>query len=216
MKKGIIRLINVTLVVAVVVLVYLAYESIMTPIRFKQVYKERSLVVIEKLKKIRDAEIAYLAKYDKYTGSFDTLINFIKKDSLTIIKSVGVVPDSIYLTSKTTKEAEMRAIKLGIISRDTIKISIKDSLFANFNVDTLAFIPYTNLTQKFQINAGSLKTLSKATRPVFEVKVHNNTFCEGLDPQEVINLNDRQRKLDRFPGYALGSMNEVTTTGNWD
>lgn len=216
MKKGIIKLINVTLVVAVIVLIYLAYESIMTPIRFNQAYKQRSLVVIEKLKKIRDAEIVYLSIYDKYTGSFDTLINFIKKDSLKIIKSVGVVPDSIYLTSKTTKEAELRALKLGIISRDTIKISIKDTLFANYNVDTLPFIPYTSLTQKFQINAGSLKTLSKATRPVFEVKVHNNTFCEGLDPQELINLNDRQRKLDRFPGYVLGSMNEVTTTGNWD
>jgi len=216
MKKGIIKLINVLLVVAVLVLAFFVYESIMKPIRFKKQYKERSLVVIEKLKKIRDAEIAYISKYDKYTGSFDTLINFIKNDNLTIIKSVGVVPDSIYLTSKTTKEAELKALKLGIISRDTIKVSVKDSLFPNYNVDTLAFIPFTNLTQKFQINAGTLKTLSKATRPVFEVKVHNNSFCEGLDKQELINWNDYQRKMDKFPGYVLGSMNEVTTTGNWD
>jgi hypothetical protein len=188
----------------------------MTPIRFQKNYERRSVYVINKLKLIREAEVAYLNTYGTYTGSFDTLVNFIKHDSLTIIKSFGVVPDSIYLSSKTAKEAELRAIKLGIITRDTIRVGVQDSLFKNYNVDTLAFIPYSNLKVKFQLNAGTLKTLSKAVRPVFEVRAHNNIFTDGMDKQQVMNLNDQARKIGKYPGYIIGSLEEVTTNGNWD
>lgn len=188
----------------------------MKPITFKKEFAARSKVVQEKMIKIREAEIAYINTYNKYCGDFDSLVNFVKKDSLKVIKSFGVVPDSIYDKAKSVKDAELRAIKLGIISRDTIRISIRDSLFKNYDVDTLPYVPYTNLKQEFQLDAGKLKTLSNAIRPVFEIKVHNNTFTKGLDRQQVINLNDADRDNDEYPGYIVGSMEEVTTAGNWD
>lgn len=209
-------IINVLLVIAVVLLSYLTYETIMRPVRFEKEYKKRSQIVIEKLKKIREVELAYYSKYQKYCGSWDTLINFIKNENLLIIKSEGIVPDSLYDISKTKEEAEKKALKLGIIKRDTIYVSVKDSLFKNYNVDTLPYIPYTNIKEKFQLQAGFLKTVTKAVRPVFEVKAHNNSFCQDMDKQLLINLNDKLRKMERFPGWVLGSMNEVTTTGNWD
>lgn len=216
MNRGIKIVINSVLLLCVIVLGYLLYRSIMKPITFKKKFKERSLIVQEKMMLIRNAELAYLDTYNKYMGDFDTLTNFIKHDSLKVIKSYGVVPDSIYLKARSRKEAEMTAIKLGIISRDTIKISAKDSLFKNYDIDTLAFIPYTNLTEKFQLKAGILKTLSKSIRPVFELKVHNNSFTKSLDKQQVINLNSAARDNDEFPGYIIGSLTEVTTAGNWD
>jgi len=209
-------IISIVLLVAVIFLAYKLYEEIMTPIRFEKAYNVRSEVVKEKMMKIRDAEVAFMSKYNHYTADFDSLINFIKKDSLEVIKSEGVVPDSIYLNAKNPKEAELTAIKLGIIKRDTIRISVKDSLFAKYNVDTLAFIPYNESKEKFQLNAGTIKTLSKTIRPVFELKVHNNSFTQGLDRQLVINLNDKARDNDKFPGYIVGSMEEVSTSGNWD
>ncbi len=216
MKKGLRIALNIVLLVVVVGLAYKVYDSIMAPIRFQENYKKRSKVVIEKLEKLRDAEIAYLDVYQTYTSDYDTLINFIKYDSLRIIKSFGVVPDSIYLTSKNRREAEKRAMDLGIISRDTVKISVKDSLFKNYDVDTLPFVPYTNLETKFQLNVDSIKTVSKAVRPVFELKVHNNTFAKGLNEQLLINLNDKARDNNEFPGFVVGSLVEVTTAGNWD
>ncbi len=216
MSRGLKTVINVVLAIVVVALGYALYKSIMKPIEFQKAYEYRANIVKDKMIKIRDAEIAYLDTYNKYTGDFDTLINFIKHDSLRVIKAVGVVPDSIYYMSKSPKEAELKAIEMGIISRDTVKISVKDSLFKNYDVDTLPYIPFTNLQEKFQLNAGEIKTLSKAVRPVFELKVHNNSFTKGLDRQMVINLNDKARDNDEYPGFVVGSMVEVTTAGNWD
>ncbi len=216
MKKGVKIGLNIVLVLIVLTLSQRLYKSIMDPIKFKQAFEYRSSIVIDKMIRIREAEIAYLYTYDKYTADFDTLLNFINHDSLPIPKSTGVIPDSIYNTSHSKKEAEQRAIDLGIITRDTTMISVKDSLFADYNADTLMFIPFTGLSQKFQLKAGTITTLSKAVRPVFELKVHNNSFTKGLDRQSVVNLNDAARDNDEFPGYIVGSMTEVSTAGNWD
>jgi hypothetical protein len=216
MSRGLKIGINVALLIIAIIFSYKIYESIMKPIKFRKAFDRRSKVVQQKMLRIRDAEVAYLDTYGKYTGSFDTLVNFIKHDSLRVVKSIGVVPDSIYLKAKSRKDAELKAIKLGIISRDTIKISVKDSLFKNYNVDTLRFVPYTNLKEDFQLRAGMLKTMSNAIRPVFELKVHDNTFTKGLDRQQVININDAHRDNNEYPGYIVGSMDEVTTSGNWD
>ena len=44
--------------------------------------------LIEQLKDIRKAQNAYKDVNNKYTGSFDTLISFIKSDSMPMIKSI--------------------------------------------------------------------------------------------------------------------------------
>ncbi len=216
MKKGLKIVINVALLLVVLGMGYVLLDSILAPIRFKNESAHRSNIVKDQMIRIRQAELAYLDTYGKYTADFDTLINFIEKDSLKITKSYGIVPDSIYLNAKNRKEAELKAIELGIITRDTIKVSVRDSLFKDYNPDTLPFIPYTDLTEKFQLNAGEITTVSKAVRPVFEIKVHNNSFTKGLDKQKVTNLNDAARDNEEFPGFVVGSMFEVTTAGSWD
>jgi len=216
MNKNLKLGINAVLLIVVIVVGVGIYNSIMDPIRFRTAFDERTEVVKTKLLKIRDLQLAYLDEFGYYSTSFDSLVDFAKNGKLTVVKSTGVVPDSIYLKSKSKKEAELQAIKLGIITRDTIKLSVKDSLFKNFDPDTLMFIPYTKLTQKIQLNAGKMKTVSKSIRPVFELRVHNNSFTEGLDKQQVINLNDAARVNELFPGLILGSMFEVSTSGSWN
>ena len=41
------------------------------------------------------AQVAYKSVYNKYTGSFDTLIAFIKSDSLPLVKMEGRLTDSM-------------------------------------------------------------------------------------------------------------------------
>lgn len=207
--------INIVLIVAVVFLTVKFYNDMMQPIHFNKKFESRSELVIDKMMQIRDVELAYQDQYGVFTADFDTLINFIKNDSLTVIKAYGEVPDSLYL-KYGKEEGEIRSIDLGIISRDTIRISIRDSIFKGGNCDTLMFVPFSDLTVKFQLQAGILTTLSKLKRPVFELKVHNNSFTEGLSRQSVINLNDAARDNEKFPGYIVGSMFEVSTSGNWD
>ncbi len=217
MKNTVKITIQIILFVIAVFIGYKIYETIMEPIRFKKAYQYRTKLVEEKLNKIRDVEVAFLSKYGHYTADWDSLINFAKSDSIIVVKAFGTVPDSIFYMSKSRKEAELKALKLGIIRRDTMKIAVRDTLFKEpYDIDTLKYVPFTNLKEVFQINAGFITTQSKVKMPVFEVKVHNDTYLQGLDRQQVINLNDIARDNDEFPGLIMGSMTEVKTTGNWD
>ena len=118
------KAIQILLVFLILVISYFTYESVMEPIRFKKEKKHRYSKVIQRLKDIRKAELAYKDVNHEFTGSFDTLINFVKFDSMPIVKAIGRIPDEL-LDSITEEEA----VKKGIIIRDTIKISILDSLF---------------------------------------------------------------------------------------
>ncbi len=74
--------------------------------------------VINKLKMIRDAEMAYLANYGSYTGNWDTLVNFIDTGRL-------------YITQRSeeifTLDYGADSVKVTI---DTIgQVSVKDSIF---------------------------------------------------------------------------------------
>lgn len=80
--------------------------------------KRQEQMVINKLKMIRDTEVAYLAANGKYTGDFDTLIAFIDTGS-------------IYITQR---REEIKLLEYGgeevTIHVDTIgKVPVKDSLF---------------------------------------------------------------------------------------
>ena len=77
----------------IVFLGYQCYESIMVPQRFETIKKQRYDRIIQKLKDIRTAQEAYRTEKGKYTASFDTLINFIKYDSVKIIRSIGQLTD---------------------------------------------------------------------------------------------------------------------------
>jgi len=74
--------INILLTAVIIILAYLLYESIMDPIRFNKEKDKRETAIKERLIDIRSAQVLYRSKYGRYTGSFDTLINFIKFDSL--------------------------------------------------------------------------------------------------------------------------------------
>ncbi len=202
------RVIEFVLFVAIIVMGYLLYESIQRPIRFNREKDERYEKTIQRLKDIRQAQVAYRSSHGKYTGSFDTLINFLKTDSFAIVKAVGEVPDSL---------TEKEALEKGLITRDTTFVSVKDSLFKkNYYIDSLQYVPYTD-GKKFNLGAGVIETGSKVKVKVFEASVKNKTLLKGLDEQLIINLNDRQKKITGFPGLKVGSLEEATNNaGNWE
>ena len=68
--------------IAIVILIFLIWESIQKPIRFNKEKDARELVTIDKLKDIRTIQIMYKDKYGEFTGEFDTLINFLKSSMI--------------------------------------------------------------------------------------------------------------------------------------
>ena len=205
--------IQIILLAAIVVLTYMLYESIQGPIRFNKEKKLREDATIARLKDIRTAEIAYKSEYDRFTGSFDTLIAFLKADSFRVVQKIGSIPDSLIEAGMTEREA----LRKGLIKRDTIRISVLDSLFKpGFYVDSLRYVPYTQSIE-FALGAGDLSTGSKVTVRVFEAKVPFDILLAGMDRQLVINYKEEREKITGYPGIRVGSLTEPTNNaGNWE
>ena len=204
---------QIILTVAILLLGYLCYDSINQPIKFQRHYNNRKGAVINRLEEIRDVQVAYKSVYNKYTGSFDTLLTFLKNDSLPLVKKVGNLTDSMIEAGIT----ETKALALGIIRRDTIRVAVDDSLFKeSYPIDSLPFVPYSG-GAKFEMGAGIVVTGSGVKVNVFEVKTPNNVFLKGLDKQEVINLNDKAIKYEKYPGLKVGSLEAANNNaGNWE
>jgi len=208
---------QIILFISITLTGYLLFRNIMQPIRFQKLYNQRFEIVKQRLIEIRDAQIAYKSNYGFYASDFDILVNFIKKDSIKVVRSNGSVPDSIAIQFKNKKEAEVKALEYGIITRDTLKISVLDSLFdSSYNVDDIKFVPFSNSEEIFEMTATSISTMSGINVPVFEVKADNYMFTSGLNKQEVANLNKLLEEQGKYAGIKVGSITEVTNnSGNW-
>jgi hypothetical protein len=205
--------INILLTAVIVVLAYLLYESIMEPIRFNNERDIREEAVKERLVDIRNAQVLFRQKYGRYTGSFDTLINFIKFDSIPVVFRQGQLTDEMVAKGMTEREA----LRQKLIVRDTSFVEIGDSIFSiNYPIDSIRFVPFTNGAQ-FELAAASVETGSRVVVQVFEASVLNNVFLQGLDKQLIINYNELRREITGFPGMRVGNIKEPNNNaGNWE
>ena len=205
--------IKIVLALAIILLGFLLIESIMKPIRFNKERAKREKATISRLEDIRTAQVAFKDKYGRYTGSFDSLINFVKYDSFPVVRAIGSIPDSLYLEGMTESEA----IKLGLIIRDTMFVSVLDSIFTHrYPIDSLRYVPYSD-TAQFFLGATEIETGSKVKVKVFEAHVLNDILLHGMDRQLIINYNAERVKITNFPGLRVGSLEESTNNaGNWE
>ncbi len=206
--------IQIVLVAVAIILAYLLYTSVERPLDFEKAKKERYDATIERLKDIRKAELAYKDIHGKFTGSWDTLINFVKTGELPLVRKIGMLTDSMLEAGWNEK----RALKEGKIIRDTIYVNVLDTIFGkSYKIDDIKFIPVQDTVAMFQLGAGIITTGSGIKVPVFEAKAHNNTILKGLDRQLVINLNESRRTNDKYPGLKVGSLEEtINNAGNWE
>lgn len=207
-------IIQISLIVAAIALTFFIYRGIQDPIEFEKARDDRYEATIEKLKDIRKAQLAYRDVYGRFTGSWDTLINFINYDSVRNIRKIGELTDSM-IEAKIT---ERRAVEMGLIIRDTIRVSVKEALYTpNFNTESLKYIPIPDTTAEFMLGQNIVTTGSGIPVPVFEAKAHNNIILRGLDRQYVINMNEQARLNEKYPGLKVGSLTEtVNNAGNWE
>jgi len=192
---------QVILLVAILVLVYFIYTGVMKPINFDKDKQAKYEQVIQRLKEIRTAQVAYRSIYGKYTGSFDTLIHFVRTDSFPVEYAEGSLDDSL-------------AVAMGLIVRMTYYVPVKDSLFpSGYPIDSIRYIPGTSGIP-FNLQAGTIETASKVVVQVFEAGALNFDILKGLDRQLIVNLND---KMKAFPGVRVGNIQEANNNaGNWE
>jgi len=205
--------VQVVLIIAIVVLGYLLLESIQKPQRFNKEKDIRWNKCVERLVDIRTAQLAFKTEYGRFTSDFDSLIHFVKNDSFKVIRAIGDISDSLLNAGWN----ERRALREGIIIRDTILISVLDSIFyLGYPIDSIKYVPFTD-NAIFELGAGVLETGSKVKIFVFEASVLNNILLHGMDRQLVLNFNAEREKITQFPGLKVGSLTEATNNaGNWE
>ena len=99
------------------------YSSINGPIKFNKVKNERYTQVINRLKDIRNAQIAHKDVTGLYANNFDSLVSFIDTGIFTLIEK----RDSSYLEYNRTYRIDMLK-EVEIV--DTLGfVSVKDSLY---------------------------------------------------------------------------------------
>jgi hypothetical protein len=205
---------NIVFTVIIVILAYLLIESILKPIRFNKVKDAREAAIKERLIDIRTAQEAFKSVKGHYTGSFDTLITFLKTDSLPVVFKRGSLTDDMIAQGITS---EKEAVKKGLISRDTSYVPVRDSIFhEGYPIDDLRYVPGMKDTE-FQMSAGTVMTTSMVLVNVFEAYVLDDVFLGDLNRQLVVNYNEQRTKTTGFPGMKVGDVKVPNNNaGNWE
>jgi hypothetical protein len=186
------------------------YSSINGPIKFNKVKNERYTQVINRLKDIRNAQIAHKDVTGFYANNFDSLVSFVDNGIFTLIEK----RDSSYLEYNRLYRIDMLK-EVEIV--DTLGfVSVKDSLFGqNESYKMMAKVPIQGTDSEFSIKADIIDKNGYQV-PVFEVKVAKDIvlFDQNKD------LLDQENKVISVDGVngreiILGSMSEVSTSGNW-
>ena len=195
--------------------VYVIYDQISTPIRFEQEMKAKKAQVIDRIKDIRTAQRAFKSKYQRFTGSFDTLASFILNDSLELERKIVDEDDSVAMAMlKKMNKKNVEKFTVAVI--DTI---FSPKRLSRQDVEDLRYIPTTDKQAQFIMEAGIITTESKVVIPVVECRAPYKAFLDTVAyRQEVINLIDEeQNNFNRYPGVKFGSMDSGNNeAGNWE
>ena len=152
--------------------------------------------VIEKLKMIRDAQIAFQSVNGKYANEWDSLLNFVENGNIFLIQR----REETVLLDYGAEETTLYLDTLG-------SVTVIDSLFSsipNFKASNLIFVPgYENV--KFEIWASKIE---KGGDEVDVVEVRNpKPFDPNRKEANEANINKPLR---------FGSRTSITTAGNWE
>ncbi len=215
MKKSILQ---IFLAIVMIALAYFLYESIMAPVRFDKTRIAREKAVIERISDIRSAQRGYKQVYGKYTGSFDTLINFVLTADMEFERQLVSSDDSVGL-AKLKRARKKNIEKFTVKAIDTVFGAKK---LTPEQIEQLRYIPNSTIANEgkaveFIMGAGSVM-VGNVSVPVFEAKAPYKSFLLDQNEQLLINLIDEQKNvLYRYPGIKVGDLNQATNdAGNWE
>ncbi|MDE6623264.1 MAG: hypothetical protein K2K30_02600 [Alistipes sp.] len=209
------KIAQIILAVVIVALVYVIYQQISTPIRFEDEMKTKSAQVIERIKDIRTAQRSFKSKYQRFTGSFDSLADFVLNDTLELERKIVDEDDSAAL-------AQLK--KMGRKNIETFKVAVIDTIFSpkklsRQDVENLRYVPGTDNQVEYILEAGIITTESKVVIPVVECRIPYKMFLDTVTyRQEIINLiDDQENNFNRYAGIKFGSMESGNNeAGNWE
>lgn len=202
---------QIVLWVVIGVLGYLTYNAVYGPVEFNKVRDKRYVDVVEKMKNIRDVELAHREINGEYVGNFEDMIKFIDTAEYVITQR----KDTTYLDEEYRKTYGVDQYIEDIVIDTLGFASVKDSIFGTSErYRKIMYIPHTD-KKEFEIEAGYLEEDGDSI-PVFEVRASKDLIL--ADQNKDLVVQEKQTKsVDGVDGSAIkvGSMKQINTSGNW-
>lgn len=224
-------LIKLLLFISIGFLTYFCIMSIATPIKFAETREAREKMVVTRLVDIRKAQMEFKNQKGGFTADFDELIGFLKSAKMKSVLKEGSLTD-LQLEAGLTEAKAAQIVRSGKTSeiianglqnfrRDTAYLdmisTLYEGVYTHETIGKLAIIPFSE-NEKFEMKANNAYFNSNGIQiALFEAKAEYKTYLHDLDRQEVLNITDLQRKLEKFPGLKVGSVDSPNNNaGNWE
>ena len=105
--------------------------------------------------------------------------------------------------------------------RDTIELNMLQALYKGEydenSIDAIVVIPFSD-GQRFELEVNNDYKTSQGIRvPLFEARAPFESYLGDLNEQELINLIDKENKLDHYAGLKVGDIYAPNNNaGNWE
>ena len=215
-------------------LTWATVQSVMEPVNFNKHRAYRESVAIQRLKDIRDLQVAYKNVNGRYASTIDSLKLFYNEGKMKITMNVGSKDDSLawaHTQQIKKKYAYLKGDKLNaklnelylagdqnLVFQIVTEIPVKDTIFhtrTDFNIDEIALIPFSGDSI---IMESTIKTVSGVKVPLFEASMPFKSLLKGLEPEQLrINLDAEREDQGRYKGLQVGSISAPNNNaGNWE
>lgn len=180
-------------------LAYYLFDSINGSIQEAKRIERMEKAIIDQLKMIREAQLAFKAVNGSYTSDWDKLLAFVDTGSFYITERTETIITLDYGADSTYVEIDT----LGTVL-------VKDSVFTlekypKFNLATFKYVPGVDPQTAFIMWADKI---TKAGLLVDAVEVWN--------PKPINPERDEESELNSKKPLRFGSRTSVTTAGNWE
>ncbi|MCH7409911.1 hypothetical protein MM239_10935 [Belliella sp. DSM 111904] len=189
------RILSIVFLIGALGLGYKLYDSVDSVVEAEKEIERTENRIIEKLKMLRDAQIAYNASNGEYASNWQDLKNFIQGGEIWLVERKETTKLLEYGKEETT------------VTLDTLgSVGVIDSLFnarkyPNFNLENLNVVPGSG-GKTFEFFADKVERNSREI-PVFEIK----------DPDPI---NPKRRLNNKEKALRVGSRTDSSTAGNWE
>ena len=128
----------------------------------------------------------------------------------------SILYDYVWNNDRDVITNGLQGFRRDTIYKDMIATLYKGAFTAD-DIEQIIYIPYSN-GQRYEVETNNGYTTSQGINvPILAVKAHFRTYLRDLNQLELVNLIDKEEKLEHYPGRMFGSVEQPNNNaGNWE
>lgn len=189
-------IINFVLILLIILLGYMLYNSINEPILFNRVKNQRKEAVADRLKQVRSAQEIYRLVKGKYASDFDSLIYTLRNERIAYENIEGDPDDPTntnFIRTVTYSAAIDTVNKLGIV------------------LDSLPFVPFSG-GKKFELRADKIEYQGT----IVDVVEVGTRWKEFMGEYGLNRYKKYDSSYDPDGSFKFGDLSRPIISGNWE